>query len=86
MDSIETVDHYTGSGTLFGYGTNNPSGESQADLMRRIKIVEYLTKYRGRKQNAISLKHLNGGFLNNSFSLTPEGWTYWKDADLSQGK
>ena len=85
MESVEAVDYYSGSGTLFGSGTNTPSGESHADLMRRIRIVKFLTSHRGRKLNSIEMGHLNGGLLSNSFSLTPKGWAYWKDEDLPQG-
>ena len=83
MDGVETIDYYTGSGTLFGSGTNESDRDSQANLMRRINIVKYLTSHRGRKLNSIAMGHLKSGSLNNSFSLTEEGWAYWRDETIS---
>ncbi len=84
MDGVETIEYYTGSGTLFGSGTNESGRASHSELMRRINIVKYLTAHRGRKLNAIALGYLKSGTLSNSFSLTQEGWAYWKDESLPE--
>jgi len=82
LDGVETPEYYSGSGSIFGYGTNEITRTSGVELVKRLKIVDFLTAKRGRKHNAISLGHIkNVG--NDTFSLTDDGWDYWKDIKLN---
>ena len=81
MDGVESVEHYSGSGTYFGSGTNVGSRTSTLEIVRRVRILKYLSKYKGRKLNAIALNHIEKVKSGNTYKVTSDGWEYWKDVE-----
>jgi len=79
MDSVTTSEHYSGSGTYFGSGTNTGARSPTSEIIRRVRILRYLSTPKGRKLNAIAMGHVEKVPSGNTYKLTSDGWEYWKD-------
>ena len=81
MDGVETSEYYSGEGTYFGSGTNTESRDSTSEIVKRVRILRFLSSKKGRKLNAIALGHIKKIKNENTYKVTDEGWAYWKNVE-----
>lgn len=89
LSSVETTEHYSGSGSLFGRGTNTATGNTAETVLQRVDIVRYLTKTKGRTAYSIAMGFIKREVLSKNgeqhvFLLTKEGWEYWNEVEIGE--
>lgn len=89
LSSVETSEPYSGSGTIFGNGTNNATGHTVESVLQRVDIVKYLTKTKGSTAYSLAMGFIERETISKHgeqyvFLLTKEGWEYWNELEIGE--